>query len=44
MELKYFGTDGIRGQAFAPPLTLDEAGRWGQAGPRWPARAACGNW
>ena len=31
MELKYFGTDGIRGQAFAPPLTLDEAGRWGQA-------------
>jgi len=31
MELKYFGTDGIRGQAFAPPLTLAEAARWGQA-------------
>jgi len=31
MELKYFGTDGIRGRAYAPPLTLEEAGRWGQA-------------
>jgi phosphoglucosamine mutase len=31
MELNYFGTDGIRGRAFAPPLTLEETGRWGQA-------------
>lgn len=31
MELKYFGTDGIRGIAFEPPLTLAEAARWGQA-------------
>ncbi|MFN8012634.1 MAG: hypothetical protein U0P81_14790 [Holophagaceae bacterium] len=31
MTLRYFGTDGIRGPAFAPPLTLDEAARWGRA-------------
>ena len=31
MDLKYFGTDGIRGRAYASPLTLEEAGRWGQA-------------
>ena len=31
MELKYFGTDGIRGIAFEPPLTLAEAARWGRA-------------
>jgi len=31
MELNYFGTDGIRGRAFEPPLTLAEAGRWGRA-------------
>jgi phosphoglucosamine mutase len=31
MELKYFGTDGIRGVAFEPPLTLPEAARWGRA-------------
>ena len=31
MELSYFGTDGIRGRAFEPPLTLEEVGRWGQA-------------
>jgi len=31
MDLKYFGTDGIRGVAFAPPLTQAEACRWGQA-------------
>jgi len=31
MELKYFGTDGIRGVAFEPPLTLEEAARWGRA-------------
>ena len=31
MDLRYFGTDGIRGRAFEPPLTLEEAGRWGRA-------------
>lgn len=31
MTLRYFGTDGIRGPAFAPPLTLDETARWGRA-------------
>jgi phosphoglucosamine mutase len=31
MELKYFGTDGIRGVAFESPLTLAEACRWGRA-------------
>jgi phosphoglucosamine mutase len=31
MELKYFGTDGIRGRAFSSPLTLAEVARWGQA-------------
>ncbi|HEU4951569.1 MAG TPA: hypothetical protein VFT46_06440 [Holophagaceae bacterium] len=31
MTLKYFGTDGIRGQAYAPPLTLEETTRWGAA-------------
>jgi phosphoglucosamine mutase len=31
MELSYFGTDGIRGRAYASPLTLDEVVRWGRA-------------
>ena len=31
MELKYFGTDGIRGRAFTSPLTLEEVTRWGRA-------------
>lgn len=31
MTLRYFGTDGVRGTAFEPPLTLDEAHRWGRA-------------
>ncbi|HET8714719.1 MAG TPA: hypothetical protein VFM16_02765 [Holophagaceae bacterium] len=31
MDLKYFGTDGIRGQAYASPLTLEETTRWGAA-------------
>ena len=31
MELKYFGTDGIRGRAFASTLTLGEVTRWGRA-------------
>lgn len=31
MTLRYFGTDGIRGVALRPPLTLDEAARWGAA-------------
>jgi len=39
MELRYFGTDGIRGKAFEPPLTLEETFRWGGA---W-ARAAADN-
>lgn len=36
MELKYFGTDGIRGRAFAPPLSIEEMPRWGAA---WAAAA-----
>jgi len=39
MGLRYFGTDGIRGQAFAPPLTIEETFRWGRA---W-AKAAADN-
>jgi len=31
MTLRFFGTDGIRGQAYATPLTLDETLRWGAA-------------
>jgi phosphoglucosamine mutase len=31
MELKYFGTDGVRGRACESPLTLKEVNRWGQA-------------
>lgn len=31
MTLKYFGTDGVRGQALASPLTLAETVRWGRA-------------
>jgi phosphoglucosamine mutase len=31
MTLRYFGTDGIRGKALSPPLTLQEATRWGAA-------------
>ena len=31
MDLHYFGTDGIRGVAFASPLTLAEVARWGRA-------------
>ncbi|MDR2697237.1 MAG: hypothetical protein LBB40_02035 [Holophagales bacterium] len=31
MGLKYFGTDGIRGHAFEPPLSIEEFYRWGQA-------------
>ena len=37
MKLKYFGTDGVRGQALKSPLTLEETARWGQA---W-AEVAC---
>ncbi len=31
MELRYFGTDGVRGKALASPLTLEETARWGRA-------------
>jgi len=31
MELRYFGTDGIRGRAYTTPLTLEEVARWGRA-------------
>jgi phosphoglucosamine mutase len=31
MTLRFFGTDGIRGRAYATPLTLDETLRWGAA-------------
>lgn len=31
VTLKHFGTDGIRGRAFEPPLTLAETTRWGAA-------------
>ncbi|MCE1230037.1 MAG: phosphoglucosamine mutase [Firmicutes bacterium] len=30
-NLRYFGTDGVRGKALASPLTLAETARWGQA-------------
>jgi phosphoglucosamine mutase len=39
MSLRYFGTDGIRGRAFAPPLTLEETARWGRAFGEVAARA-----
>lgn len=31
VELRYFGTDGVRGKALATPLTLEETARWGRA-------------
>lgn len=31
MELKYFGTDGIRGRAYETPLSIDDSYRWGLA-------------
>ena len=31
MTLKYFGTDGVRGQALESPLSLQETVRWGRA-------------
>ncbi|MCL1893803.1 MAG: hypothetical protein FWG02_06175 [Holophagaceae bacterium] len=31
MSLKFFGTDGVRGKAFEPPLTTAEASNWGTA-------------
>jgi phosphoglucosamine mutase len=31
MGLKYFGTDGIRGRAFDPPLSIEELYNWGIA-------------
>ncbi len=31
MNLRYFGTDGIRGVALRTPLTLEEVSRWGAA-------------
>jgi len=31
VALHYFGTDGIRGRAFEPPLTIEDAHRWGGA-------------
>ncbi len=31
MSLKYFGTDGVRGEAYQSPLTMEEATRWGAA-------------
>lgn len=31
MELRYFGTDGVRGKALSTPLTLEETARWGRA-------------
>jgi phosphoglucosamine mutase len=31
MDLRYFGTDGVRGKALETPLTLPETNRWGQA-------------
>ena len=37
MTLKYFGTDGVRGQALKSPLSIEETVRWGQA---W-AEVAC---
>ena len=29
--MNYFGTDGIRGRAYEPPLSLSEVARWGHA-------------
>jgi phosphoglucosamine mutase len=40
VALKYFGTDGIRGRAFEPPLTTEDAYRWGKA---WAHAAAKNN-
>ncbi|MCL1909146.1 MAG: hypothetical protein FWG12_07265 [Holophagaceae bacterium] len=31
MELRYFGTDGIRGRAFEAPLSIEDSYRWGKA-------------
>lgn len=31
MTLRYFGTDGVRGQALESPLSLQETTRWGRA-------------
>lgn len=31
VDLRYFGTDGVRGLALASPLTLEETARWGRA-------------
>lgn len=31
MNLRYFGTDGVRSRAFAPPLRLSDLTRWGAA-------------
>ncbi len=31
VELRYFGTDGVRGEALKTPLTLEETARWGRA-------------
>jgi phosphoglucosamine mutase len=31
MELRYFGTDGVRGCALESPLSLEETARWGRA-------------
>jgi len=31
MELRYFGTDGIRGRAFESPLSIKEVYNWGRA-------------
>jgi phosphoglucosamine mutase len=37
MDLKYFGTDGVRGKALVSPLSLEDTVRWGHA---W-AELAC---
>lgn len=31
VDLRYFGTDGVRGLALASPLTLEETARWGRS-------------
>jgi len=31
VDLRYFGTDGVRGKALVTPLTLEETARWGRA-------------
>ena len=31
VDLRYFGTDGVRGKALVSPLTLEETARWGRA-------------